>query len=162
RARAGEVVDEHRLAERAVAKLAVDLFFDDVAPHAVDSALEVRPGEDARELFVSLRRLVHEQVVAARRPNAEDLGPQDGGEQAGIRFSDLGPEERRDEVFVAERELALDERARHLERRARAFEYVVVVRAAVDDLHVVDGDDGEPVHLRVEVRPRLEIADYDL
>ena len=36
------------------------------------------------------------------------------------------------------------------------------VRAAVDDLHVVDREDRQPVRLGVEVRPRLEVADHHL
>jgi hypothetical protein len=34
--------------------------------------------------------------------------------------------------------------------------------AAVDDLHVVDGEDREAVGLGVEVRPGLEVADHEL
>lgn len=36
------------------------------------------------------------------------------------------------------------------------------MRAPIDDLHVVDAEDGEPVRLRVEVGPRFEVADHCL
>src|SRR5947208_6066636 len=43
-----------------------------------------------------------------------------------------------------------------------AAEHVRVVLAAVDDLHVVDRDDRQPVIDAVEVAPGLEVADHDV
>ena len=71
-------------------------------------------------------------------------------------------EEGRDEVVVAAREFALDEGARDLEVGALPLENIGVVRAAIDDLHVVDREDRHAMRFGVEVAPGLEVADDQL
>jgi hypothetical protein len=71
-------------------------------------------------------------------------------------------EERRDEVLVAPRQLRLDEGARDLELRFASGDEIRLVLAAVDDLHVVDREDRQPMRLAVEIRPRLEVGDDHL
>src|SRR5262249_9320606 len=113
---------------------------------------------------VTLGGLIDEEVLAARRDRLrrEDLRAQNRRNQAGIGLSNRRPEERRHEVLIAKWKLAFDERLGELKRGLVAVEDLRRMRAAVDDLHVVDRYDRKPVRLAVEVRPRFEVADDEL
>src|SRR5690606_32782228 len=99
---------------------------------------------------------------ALGRTRGEDLGPQDGRKELGPVLADLGIEKGRDQISIAERQLALDERLDELEVRLVPRDDLGRVRTSIDDLHVVNRYDREPMRLGVEIRPGLEVADDDL
>ena len=158
----GEVVDELVLAEGLKAQVAKGLFLGDAAPHPVDPALEPGLRERLREALVALAGRVHEEVLTAPALRGEDLRAQDGGKETRPLLAERRMEERGDEVLVAPRKLALDERLRELELGLVPGGDLLRQRRPVDDLHVVDRQDRQAVRLRVEVRPRLEVADHRL
>src|SRR5439155_12401360 len=93
-ARRAQILDEGRLAERAVEQVAVALVLAQIAADPVDAALDAGALEQLGQLLMCGVRLVDEQVRSGLASRGEDLGPEDRRVQRWTPLPRLRPEER--------------------------------------------------------------------
>ena len=101
-------------------------------------------------------------MPAGLRARGEDLRAQHGRMQGGAALAHRRIEERRDQVARRAGDLRLHHSPGDLEVGLVAAQDLRRVPAAVDDLHVVDRDDRQPVVHGEEVAPALEVRDHHL
>ena len=162
RAGGGEVLDEAVFREGSMRDVAVDLVLFDPSTQAVDAALETAGPQGIHQRLVVGSRLVHEQVLAARRRRLDDLAAQDRGDEGRALLEGQRAKEGGDHVVVRERQLGANEGLGDAKVRVLAFEDGLGMAGAIDDLDVVDAEHRQAVRPRVEVGPGLEVADDDL
>src|SRR5262249_49091115 len=132
-------------------EISFHLFLLDLPAHPVDAALQTRLLQGLRKGLVVLAGGIDEQMFTLAAFGGENFRPQNGREEAGAVFPQWGLEESGDEVFIAEEQFALDEGFREFEFRSVPLENAVRQRTAIDDLHVVDGENRQVVQRSVQV-----------
>jgi hypothetical protein len=104
-------------------------------------------------------------VIARRASSAQNLGPENGRNDRHPTF-ELGTngrrEEGRDDVVVTTRQLGLHEGARGAIVGVDTSRNLLRMFALVDDLLVVDGDDGKVEASREKIGVRVEVGEHDL
>src|SRR5262249_10603310 len=146
-----QVLDEARLAERPIPEPPLDLLLRKVAPHPIKAAFQASLRQNGRKLLVVFAARIDQHMTPAARSGGEDLGPQDGWEQASAFLPDFRPKKSGDEILIAKWEFALDESLGEVELGEMPTQHTLRQRAAIDDLHIVDREDRKAVQLPVEV-----------